>query len=177
MAWMGGGRGGCERHGILENSSTVMENRLWGPLCWIRFKLKKNFKAFPFMLTLAYKSYHCGFMPSCLMTWAARQEGTPSFTLVTLSHAAAVCLGLPCPQGVSSCRMSVLGWSFLILPVFFFFSLSFYLLAMSHSIWEAFRILVAWPGIKPATLAVEVQSLNLWTTRGVPCLTLLSPTF
>ena len=110
MAWMGGGRGGCERHGILENSSTVMENRLWGPLCWIRFKLKKNFKAFPFMLTLAYKSYHCGFMPSCLMTWAARQEGTPSFTLVTLSHAAAVCLGLPCPQGVSSCRMSVLGW-------------------------------------------------------------------
>lgn len=61
------------------------------------------------MITLAYKSYHCGFLPSCLMTWAAKQEGTPSFTLVTLSHTAAVCLGLPCPQGVSSSRMSVLG--------------------------------------------------------------------
>lgn len=61
------------------------------------------------MITLACKSYHCGFMPSCLMTWAVGQEGTPLFTLVTLSHAAAVCLGLPCSQGVSSSGMSVWG--------------------------------------------------------------------
>ena len=28
-------------------------------------------------------------------------------------------------------------------------------------------ILVSWPGIKPASPALEAQSLNLWTTRGV----------
>ena len=32
----------------------------------------------------------------------------------------------------------------------------------------ACKILVSWPGIKPVPLAVEVQSLNHWTTREVP---------
>ena len=31
-------------------------------------------------------------------------------------------------------------------------------------------ILVPWPGIKPAPLALEAQSLNHWTTREVPLL-------
>ena len=31
------------------------------------------------------------------------------------------------------------------------------------------RILVSWPGIEPAPLAVEGWSLNHWTTREVPC--------
>ena len=30
------------------------------------------------------------------------------------------------------------------------------------------RILVFWPGIKPVPSAVEVQSLNHWTTREAP---------
>ena len=29
-------------------------------------------------------------------------------------------------------------------------------------------ILVSWPGIKPAPLALEAQTLNHWTTKGVP---------
>ena len=42
---------------------------------------------------------------------------------------------------------------------------------MSFFFWPhcvARRILVPWPGIKPVPPAVEVQSLNHWTTREVP---------
>ena len=47
-----------------------------------------------------------------------------------------------------------------------FFSFFFFLAA------RAYRILVPQPGIKPMTLAVEAQSLNHWTTREVPLLSI-----
>ena len=37
----------------------------------------------------------------------------------------------------------------------------------------AFRVLVSQPGIEPITPAVKVQSLNHWTTREVPCFSIL----
>ena len=48
------------------------------------------------------------------------------------------------------------------IPSFFFFFLIFWPCRAASG------ILVPWPGIEPATPAVEVQSLNYWTSREVP---------
>ena len=48
--------------------------------------------------------------------------------------------------------------------LFSVYSLFVYFLAASHGMW----ILVLRPGIKPEPLAVEVQSLNRWSSREVP---------
>ena len=48
--------------------------------------------------------------------------------------------------------------------------LSFFFFWLHHM---ARGILVPWPAIGPESLALEAQSLNRWTARGVPCLVLL----
>ena len=45
----------------------------------------------------------------------------------------------------------------------------------SHSLWQAFGILVPWQRVEPVTPAEEAQSSNPWTTRKVPTVNYFLP--
>ena len=83
-------------------------------------------------------------------------------SFIFLQHLCSV----PLPAGFSR------GYSCVLFPNMCFFILFFFFFFWPR--WAACRILVPPRGSEPALLALEARSLNHWTTREVPCFSILN---